>query len=351
MNLNENIQRIKLIFEYIDIPLKKNDENGQNNEPAYDPINQENRIVNTFTGDILKLKEVVQKLFPNQNLKYVGAGAMGIAFEPKGDLILPSDFTSSGFEGNIPPKDTKVIIKITTNQQEIKKIRNLINNYKGQTPGAVNYYWMKEVDLPSDRQWSTTIGAPRMNKLGHTKQERIEDFKQMFNQEWFRNQYPNESQEQIDKRIDSLYQNFIELKKKKDEVKSEKMYVICLDKVEPLSQEQKDAVMLGFEYYFWLQFSDKRNKGQGYKPEGVMKSIYLKEPKLQEFYIKKKEFNDTDKSIKYFPDFENFKITTINLINAISEVWKGPDRPRDYDLHSGNIGIKNGNLVFFDMYA
>ena len=351
MNLKENIQRIKVLLEYIDIPMKKNDETDQNIGPVYDPVNQENRIVNTFTGDVLKLKETIQNLFPNQNLKYIGAGAMGLAFEPKGDLILPPDFTNSGFFGSLPPKGTNVVIKVTTNPQEIKKIKNFISNYKGESPGVVNYYWMKEIDLPSERQWSTTVGAPRMNKVGHTKEDRIEDFKKLYNQDWFKNQFPNETQQQIDDRIDNMFKNFIELKKKKDEVKSEKLIIICLDKVERLTKDQKDLVMLSFDYFFWLQFSDKRNKGKGYKPEGVMKSIYLKDPKLFEFYLKKKELNDQENIMKNFPDFQTFKNMTIELIEAISKVWNGPDRPRDYDLHEGNIGVKNGKLVFFDMYA
>lgn len=50
--------------------------------------------------------------------------------------------------------------------------------------------------------------------------------------------------------------------------------------------------------------------------------------------------------MKNFPDFETFKNMTLELIEAISKVWNGPDRPKDYDLHEGNIGFKNGKLVF-----
>ena len=68
MNLQENIQRIREmmgllteenqnhILEYIDIPLTKNGETRNNEEPSYDPSRHENRVVNNFSGDFLKLK-------------------------------------------------------------------------------------------------------------------------------------------------------------------------------------------------------------------------------------------------------------------------------------------------------
>ena len=120
MNLQENIQRIKsmmgllnetrqdYIVEYIDIPLTKSGETTNNGEPSYDPSRNENRVVNTFSGDFLQLKEFLQNLLPNQNLKYLGAGAMGLGFVPMGNLKFPDSFTQTGFKGQLPPEGTNV---------------------------------------------------------------------------------------------------------------------------------------------------------------------------------------------------------------------------------------------------
>ena len=367
MNLQENIQRIKsmmglltetrqdYIVEYIDIPLTKSGETTNNGEPSYDPSRNENRVVNTFSGDFLQLKEFLQNLLPNQNLKYLGAGAMGLGFVPMGNLKFPDSFTQTGFKGQLPPEKTNVVLKVTTNLQEVKKITNIVENFQGQIPGAVTYYFIKEVLLPADKQWSSTIGSPNAKLPGQDKQMRIDDFKKMWNNDWFRKENPGLDDEQIDKLIQRKYENFIELKKKRDEVKFENLYIICLDRLDSLTPEQKDHVFIAFEYFYWLQFHHKKENVTGnrnYKPTSVIKSVYTKEPIMKEWYNKRIEEEKQSKDpTKNFPSFETFVDIFKNLINAIELVWDGPEKPRQFDLHSGNIGLKDNQLVFFDMFA
>ena len=67
---------------------------------------------------------------------------------------------------------------------------------------------------------------------------RIDDFKKMWNNDWFKKENPGLDDEQIDKLIQRKYENFIELKKKRDEVKFENVYIICLDRLDSLTPEQ-----------------------------------------------------------------------------------------------------------------
>jgi hypothetical protein len=122
-----------------------------------------------------------------------------------------------------------------------------------------------------------------------------------------------------------------------------------------LTPEQKDHVFIAFEYFYWLQFNHKKGNATGYrnhKPTSVIKSVYTKEPIMKEWYNKRIEEEKQSKDpTKNFPSFETFVDTFKNLINAIEVVWSGPEKPRQFDLHSGNIGLKDNQFVFFDMFA
>jgi hypothetical protein len=73
---------------------------------------------------------------------------------------------------------------------------------------------------------------------------------------------------------------------------------------------------------------------------------------MKEWYNKRIEEEKQSKDpTKNFPSFETFVDIFKNLINAIELVWDGPEKPRQFDLHSGNIGLKDNQLVFFDMFA
>lgn len=343
MNINEQeLNKIikNILKEYIDLS----------------GVTDKNNVVkNTFLGDTLQLRNIIQKVLPNQNLKYLGAGAFGIAFNVSGGLKIPSNFMSNGFIGELPPQGSDVVIKVTTNIGEYKKIKDIIQNHKGIIPSSAKYYFIKEVDLPSDKQFSSTIGPPSNDDKDMVKSDRIKKFKEM---DWWKAP-DNYSPAKIEKEKEKIVKNLIKRKIKKDEVKLEKLYIICLEKIRSLTPEEKDAVRLAFEYTWWLQWRDKpstKNEIRGIKPIGVIKSVYMNDDKIKKFYYetlrKKSKPNSMDYEYKHYPEITYFKETLNKLVNSLGELWSGPYKPFDFDTHDGNIGVKgNGDFVFFDMFA
>lgn len=353
MKLNENISRVKKlmgILEYVDIPLRKSgDTENIDRGPTYE-LSKENKIVNLFSGDFSQLKQFVQSIFPNQNLKYLGAGAMGMAFSSRGDLKLPQNFTDKDFYGSLPPEGTPVVLKLTTNYGEVEKIKKIIGEYGGRVPGVVSYYWIKELEIPQNRQWSTTLGAPSGKKPGQTKEMRIEDFKKLYlDADWFKKEHSDLTDEQLKKLVDRMFANYIKKKRKEDNVKHEKAFLICLDKIQSLPKELNDAIALAFEYYYWTQ-SEPETKRKGprtLKPISVIDSVYTKEPVMKKYYDKRNSENT--KTPK--PSFENFQNAFYKIIKLMTTLNKAPFKLRDYDMHSGNIGLKGNDLVFFDLFV
>jgi len=353
MRLNEKITRVKNlmgILEYVDIPLQKSgDTENIDRGPSYE-LSKDNKIVNLFSGDFLQLKQFVQSIFPNQNLKFLGAGAMGMAFSSKGDLKLPQNFIDKDFYGSIPPENTPVVLKLTTNMGEVEKIKKIIQDYGGQVPGVASYYWIKELVIPQNRQWSTTLGAPNTKKPGQTKEMRIEDFKKLYlDSDWFKKEHPGLTDEQLKKVVDRMFDNFIKKKRKEDKVKHEKAFLICLDKIQPLPKELQDATALAFEYYYWTQSEPqaKRRGPRKLKPISVIDSIYTKEPVMKKYYDKR-IFEDPKKPK---PSFENFRNAFYRIMKLMTTLKRAPFKLGDYDMHSGNIGLKGDDLVFFDLFV
>lgn len=338
------------ILEYVDIPLKKSgDTENIDRGPSYE-LSKDNKIVNLFSGDFSQLKQFVQSIFPNQNLKYLGAGAMGMAFSSNGDLKLPQNFTDKDFYGSLPPKDTSVVLKLTTNTGEIEKIKKIIQDYDGQIPGLVPYYWVKELEIPQNKQWSTTLGAPDTKKLGQTKEMRIDDFKKKYiDDKWFKKQHSDLTDEQLKKLVDRMYDNFIKKKRKEDKVRHEKAFLICLEKIQSIPKELHDALAFAFEYYYHAQSEPETNRRgpRNLKPISVLDSIYTKIPIMKKYY--EKRVSEDPKLSK--PSFENFRNAFFKILELMNKLKKSPFKLRDYDMHSGNIGLKGDDLVFFDLFV
>jgi hypothetical protein len=122
----------------------------------------ENVFNQTFLGDITKLREFIQKNFPNQNLKYMGAGCVGLAFDWVGGGELPSNFFQGGFYGTRTFDNENKVIKLTCNRLEISGSKRMCDLTKeGEIPHFASYYWVKEIQLPSENTWSRTYGPPR----------------------------------------------------------------------------------------------------------------------------------------------------------------------------------------------
>jgi len=143
-----------------------------------------NNVFRLFGGNVLDIRNFLQDLFPGQNLSYLGAGMMGLAFEPSGNsgLSLSSAHMQEGFTGK-QPDISNVVIKITTNLEEAKTIKKLIQDDGGKSSNLAHYYWIKEINLPSEQQFSSTIRPPA--KSGMTKRDRWELAQKIETKEWW----------------------------------------------------------------------------------------------------------------------------------------------------------------------
>jgi len=373
-NLKENISRIKkmmgLINEYIDIPYDEKENTGSTeNKPIeligglkQDPPEidkppawkKENNTIQLFNRDRLNFRNFIQNILPNVNLKFLGGGAIGVAFIPIGNYTLPTDFTQNNFYGTIPPENTPVVFKFTANSTEVEKIKNLIE--KPNNPGLVNYYWIKEVDLPSELQYSTTYG-PSKDVL---KNERKTQWIKQDTRRYWDTPEPQRKDFKLTpqefKAGERKFDNIILRKQKEKRTKFKKLYIVCLDKINRIPPELKPILNFCFRYYYWIQFEHKKENVfdyRNYKPISVIRSNYLNDRAMRYFYYKialRKDVENRTMSSNQ-PTYEEFVQWFPKLLSAIEKIYS-VDKAKTFDLHDGNMGLDdNGNIVFFDVYV
>lgn len=319
-----------------------------------------NKVFRLFGGNVLDIRNFLQDLFPGQNLSYLGAGMMGLAFEPMGNsgLSLSSAHMQEGFTGK-QPDISNVVIKITTNLKEATTIKKLIQDDGGKSSNLAHYYWIKEINLPSEQQFSSTIGPPA--KSGMTKRDRWELAQKNQTKEYW--DTPDDQRDDFKlsdeqrKKAEQKLHGYIDQKKERGEVKWTKIYVICLERLISLTQVEKDYFQFAFMYFKWAQFDHPPREKESdeyeiYKPISDLRNIYLKDEIMREWLDKKKDENSKSKEqIKNVPNIEQLKVTFSRILDAIEKVWQGKYTPEKLDLHEGNIGYRNGELVFFDPFA
>jgi len=373
-NLKENISRIRkmmgLINEYIDIPYDEKENTGSTeNKPIQligglkqDPPEidkppvwkKENNTIQLFNRDRLNFRNFIQNILPNVNLKFLGGGAIGVAFVPIGNYTLPTDFTQNNFYGVIPQGNTPVVFKFTANSSEVEKIKNLID--KPNNPGLVNYYWIKEVDLPSELQYSTTYG-PSKDVL--KDERRTQWIKQRLGRYWDTPEPQRKDFKLTPEEIKTGERklNKILLRKQEEKrTKFKKLYIVCLDKINRIPPKLKQILNFCFRYYYWIQFEHKKENVKGYrnfKPISVIRSNYLNDRVMQYFYYKivlRKDVENLTMSSNQ-PTYEEFVQWFPKLLLAIEKVYS-VGKAKTFDLHDGNMGLDdNGNIVFFDVYV
>jgi len=96
---------------------------------------------NEFAKEIAgKTKEYLETIFPNQNLKYLGAGGVGLAFEWLDSNELPDSFYEVDFFGEKCDNKSKCI-KVTMSNTEAEQIKKRLGK---KDKGLCHYYWIKE---------------------------------------------------------------------------------------------------------------------------------------------------------------------------------------------------------------
>lgn len=121
-------EQFKMIFENID---------------GIDRVKTENKLFNSF-GSKEKIQQCIEEVFTNQNLKYLGAGGVGLTFQLLESPELPEDFYKNSFEGK--KCDTKMkcmkmtVVESKLQEDEINSARKLLNK---DLKGVCGYYWIK----------------------------------------------------------------------------------------------------------------------------------------------------------------------------------------------------------------
>ena len=114
------------------------------NIEGIDRVKTENRLFKSF-GSKEKIQQCIEEVFKNQNLKYLGAGGVGLTFQLLESPELPEDFYNpNSFEGI--KCDTKMkcmkmtVVESQLQEDEINSARKLLNK---NLKGICGYYWIK----------------------------------------------------------------------------------------------------------------------------------------------------------------------------------------------------------------
>lgn len=273
-----------------------------------------NTLEEVFGIDLYKFKEFLQNTLPNQNLLFVGAGTKGITFKWLGNRNLPTNFYDNQFTGN-RNYTTDLVIKITPYEPEVAAAHKILQRAgAGQLPGFVKIYWIKEVELPKEFQWSKRVGPIEYDDLEYyskyvKKNPQIEVDKKGF-RKW-RTRWIDE--DKIDK---------------KDKSKDSKVWLICQELLQLPTEREK----------FILEEITLLSRAKVAKVKPDDKKI------LQNIF--KKEISEMD--IPGEPDinFEEFENLFWKFFNITQSAKKYGIPNNDFD--ASNFGFRGQELVAFD---
>jgi hypothetical protein len=166
----------------------------------------ENELVKNLSG---KVKECLETIFSNQNLKYLAAGGVGLTFQWLDSPELPEDFYKVGFSGKKCEIKSKCI-KITMSDTEAEQIKRRVGKHD---KGLCEYFWVKEtewqnkkiylicmdfLDMPTDDQKMVMHLIFNLSFPNNYLNDKIDDkLVNVFN--WLQSGNPEYSEEEFDK--------------------------------------------------------------------------------------------------------------------------------------------------------
>jgi len=297
-----------------------------------------------FNNDPLSLKSFIQSVLPNQNLKYLGAGCQGLAFQWVNPKPLSQDFLKKDYFGYTPDSNKELVLKFTANLGEKEGSKKLIELTNSKDiKEFLKYYWIKEVDLPESNVWSRTLG-PQLP--------------------WQKTKYPISDREDIKTRMGDMLQynseedikRFVDTKRKAGTVKIERAYIVCLEKLTRTLNEQEKCVIEVL--LLWMKNPTTTNFQKGpldfelpneEKIKDIYKFVMFDDEEIIPDYTEdevgiglelKKRFREQNISNDFFIDFTKkvCEVYTSGLKNKI---------PIN-DIHGDNLGYRGEELVAFD---
>ena len=261
------------------------------------------------------------------------------------------------------------IIKFTCDKGEAegaKKILQLSNLGQKEVPGIATYFWIKELDLPLENIWSRTFGAPTPWQMTKYPTDKTWIDKEG-------NLRPGE--ESKSRKGDMLAYNkeedierFIKMKRQDDTVKTEKAWIISLEKLVMLNSNQeaiatyiREAICqkesseyLGFVLESEWQFK-VTSENIDSKLEKIWDWIQSDSDKLDVDFDKnvftRERLNSLELSAGKGYDWSKIsKEEFIDFSNKMRNLYKVTFElgVPNGDIHQGNMGFRGTELVAFD---
>jgi hypothetical protein len=306
-------EQFKMIFENID---------------GIDRVKTDNKLFNSF-GSKEKIQQCIEEVFTNQNLKYLGAGGVGLTFQLLESPELPEDFYKNSFEGkkcNTKMKCMKMtVVDSQLQEDEVNSARKLLNK---DLKGICGYYWIKGHVFEGKKVYFICMD---FLKLLDVKEKMIAHL--IFNLYYPTNGAPSYWLTDTDNRLNKVFSWIKESSKSTENseylddefIKSYKIG-IKMANVQGLIIDSSKKVPMGN----WVKMFCDKDGNEDF--EGQYSSI-------------KQYWSEMDES--FFISFakkllEIYKIGTNAGLTSKWHDYKGPD------LQENNLGYKGSELVGFD---
>ena len=170
---------------------------------------KENELIINLGGKE-SIKECLEIIFPNQNLKYLAAGGVGLTFQwLENSPELSDDFYKNGITGKKCDVKSKCI-KVTMSKTEAEQIKSRVGL---KVKGLCEYFWIKEtewqnktiylicmdfLDMPTDDQKMVMHLIFNLSFPNNYLNDKIDDkLVNVFN--WLQSGNPEYSEEEFDK--------------------------------------------------------------------------------------------------------------------------------------------------------
>lgn len=285
------------------------------NIEGIDRVKTENRLFKSF-GSKEKIQQCIEEVFTNQNLKYLGAGGVGLTFQLLKSSELPEDFYKNSFEGKKCDTEMKCI-KMTLQEDEINSARKLLNK---DLKGICGYYWIKTHVFEGKKVYFICMD---FLKLLDVKEKMIAHL--IFNLYYPTNGAPSYWQTDTDDRLNKVF-----------------------SWIKESSKSTKNSEYLDDEFIKSYKSGIKMANVQGLTIDSLVSQFCDKpgqEDLKGEYSTIKKYWSEIDES--FFISFakkllEIYRIGTSAGLTSANHNNKGPD------LQENNLGYKGSELVGFD---
>ena len=304
-------EQFRLIFENIE---------------GIDGVKTENKLFDSFRSKE-KIQQCIEEVFINQNLKYLGAGGVGLTFQLLESPELPEDFYKNSFEGK--KCDTKMkcmkmtVVESQLQEDEINSARKLLNK---DLKGVCGYYWIKGHVFEGKKVYFICMD---FLKLLDVKEKMIAHL--IFNLYYPTNGAPSYWQTDTDDRLNKVF-----------------------SWIKEASKSTENSEYLDDEFIKNYKSGIKMSNVQGLTIDSLVKQ-FCDKPGQEDF---KGQYSTIKEYWSEMTESEADEVSFISFVKKLLEIYKiGTDAGltsafhsnKGPDLQENNLGYKGSELVGFDL--